>query len=170
MDRLFKGIKKMKQKYEFGTEYFKKAKTYSDTVDYLKDAGILDESTLVLNEVAMENYLAGLLELEINEPISTYYGMGKIPHDLGKRYKDLYLNNNNKILPNYDRNLWKELNQAYHDYCVHRFPRDDFSCKFTNDTILYDISLKDDLKKMVEEYCKKYELSNEKDNIEIEKE
>ena len=37
----------MKQKYELGTEYFKKAKTYSDTVDYLKDAGILDESTLV---------------------------------------------------------------------------------------------------------------------------
>lgn len=153
----------MKQKYELGYEYLKKAKTYSDTVDLLKDTGVLDESTLVLNEIAMENYLAGLLELELQKPIYTYYGISKIPHDLGKRYKDLYLNNNNNILPNYNRDLWKELNQAYHDYCINRFPKEDFSCKFTQNTVLYNISLKDDIKELISEYCKKYEeITNDK--------
>ena len=141
--------------YTFGESMFDKAKVYASTVNDLYNRGILDASTIVLSQLAIECYLCSIIEAATGKDVDTVYGKGRVPHNLDILYSDAHSYSERGF--SFDRGLKNELKSAFLDYKALRFPKPGQYVVVDEEAIKADVSLIDDMKEIAEEYLQKNE-------------
>lgn len=150
-----------------------KATEYKRTVNVLKEQDILNASTLVLNELAIECNLKYMIEVVTNQNVEQIYGKGLVPHKLDSLYDDLYMFEQRaglSILPPYSRHLKRELFTTFRTYKTCRFPHEESLYLVDEEAVLTDIDVSDEISEITDNFIKKYVekeyLSNEELDIE----
>ena len=138
--------------YAFGESMFEKAEVYASTVNDLYNRDILDASTIVLSQLAIECYLCSIIESATGKDVDSVYGKGRVPHNLDILYSDAHSYSERGF--SFDRNLKSSLKSAFLDYKASRFPKPNQYVVVDEEAIKADVSLIDDVKEIAEEYLK----------------
>lgn len=147
-----------------GLSMWEKAKTYASTVNMLENNDILDESILVISELAIECYLCGIIEYATGKDVDKIYGIGRVPHNLDFLYDDAY--NYSQRSFSFDKRLKRDLRGAFIDYKKARFPKPDKTgLVLDEETIKFDIGLIETVKEIVEEYQTSKGINVEYDDL-----
>lgn len=147
--------------YIKGQTLFESAnETYNDVL-FMKEHELSFKSIMLSNQNAIECYLCSMIEILSNKTIDDFYGRGRVPHDLGRLYDDLYSLDKNHVLPNYNRKLKRELQGAFYDFKSTRYPKENNFRIVDIESLDFDIDITCEIKEISKEF---YEYVNQMTN------